>query len=64
MQEVGWIHGSAPMMPKLPSSSASSHNDVENNIEPHAPIKGTDVTRGGEGRSLSTYYGAHLGRTF
>jgi hypothetical protein len=61
-QEIGWCIAS--------SSSFSSNNDNSNNNSTttmpgsgkkrHFPIKGSDITKGGEGRSLATFYGPFL----
>lgn len=51
-QEIGWGHAAA---------AAAGMHDLK---ERHAPLKGSDVTAGGEGTSLSSYYGPALGRVF
>ena len=51
-QEIGWGHAAA---------AAAGLGDLQ---ERHAPLKGSDVTAGGEGTSLSTYYGPALGKVF
>jgi hypothetical protein len=49
-QQIGWGH-------------ASEGHSEESKVM-RAALKGSDVTRGGEGTSLVAYYGASLGRTF
>ena len=43
------------------AAAAAGLGDLQ---ERHAPLKGSDVTAGGEGTSLSTYYGPALGKVF
>jgi hypothetical protein len=47
--EVGWRAAAAP-----PGSMTA--------LGRRAPLRGTDVTRGGEGHSLASYFGPELGR--
>ena len=64
-QEIGWCIAASSS-----STSSSSNNDNSNNNsttimsgsskKKHFPIKGSDITKGGEGRSLATFYGPFL----
>ena len=51
-REIGWYAPAAAAL--APASGAATY----------AALKGTDVTKGKEGRTMESYYGAHLGRLF
>ncbi|KAG7670399.1 hypothetical protein Ndes2526B_g00152 [Nannochloris sp. 'desiccata'] len=57
-QEIGWGHG-----PALAARVFSAQEQVKGTRQ-RAALKGSDVTAGGEGTSLASYYGPSLGRTF
>lgn len=45
------------------SGLAAGTDDSQSGAARQAALKGTDVTKGGEGRSLMSYYGPQLGRS-
>ena len=57
-QEIGWGH--APAL----AAGVFDHNKCKGKTTARAALKGSDITAGGEGTSLSSYYGPSLGRTF
>lgn len=50
-QAVGWHHAQAPLQARERREDAAAR---------YMPLRGTDVTRGGEGRSPASYYGIYL----
>lgn len=49
--EIGWQHAAAPLPSRQPCDQPASR---------YVPLRGTDVTRGGEGRSAASFFGMHL----
>ncbi|KAI3431363.1 hypothetical protein D9Q98_004420 [Chlorella vulgaris] len=50
-QEVGWHHAAAPVERRQRSEEPATR---------YLPLRGSDVTRGNEGRSPATYFGMYL----
>jgi hypothetical protein len=57
-QEIGWGHAAAL------TARVFSAQEKGKGSRQHVALKGSDITAGGEGTSLSSYYGPSLGRTF
>jgi len=57
-QEIGWGH--APAL----AARWFSAQEQGKAARQRAALKGSDITAGGEGTSLASYYGPDLGRTF